>query len=244
MFSSEILFETLVRSMKIFPQHLLDLLHLLEDTMAAPQYQNTILFNVDLTNGVNFQRQTNNSMLLGQFNLLAQENQHQLNTYFQLTIRRIVTGYAFYRNALEISGRRTFKPAMRRNPEFQALDEDRKEEICRDIECIKKIHETWDNIVQNCTMPHMTNIDVRNFPLWKLARCHSYEFVEKENNRVNTRSRPTARTYHLYMVDDIVNNVAGSTDLILNEVNRDTEQINLIAKDFHRVLLRRANNLP
>ena len=80
--------------------------------------------------------------------------------------------------------------------------------------------------------------------LWKLARCHNYEFVEKENNRVNTRSRPTARTYHLYMVDDIVNNVAGSTDLILNEVNHDTEQINLIAKDFHRVLLRRANNLP
>lgn len=212
--------------------------------MAAPQYQNTILFNVDLTNGVNLQRQNNNSTLLGEFNLLAQQHQHQLNQNFQNTIRRIVTGYAFYRNALESTGRRTFKPAMRRFQDFQALDEERKKEICRDIEYIKKIFESWGDIVQNCTMPHMTNLDVRNFPLWKLARCHSYAFVEMENNRGNTRSRPTARSYHMYMVDDIVDNVPGSTDLILNEVNRDPEQIGLIAKDFHRILIRRANNLP
>ena len=192
---------------------------------------------------MNLQRQNNNSMLLGEFDLLAQQNQNQLNQYFLLTISRIVTGYAFYRNALESTGRRTFKTAMRRFPDFQALDDDRKEEICRDIEYIKKIYESWGDIVQNCTMPNMTNIDVRNFPLWKLARCHSYAFVENENNKTNTRSRPTPRSYHLYMVDDIINNVAGSTDMILNEVNRDSEQINLIAKDFHRILLRRANNL-
>ena len=104
--------------------------------MTAPQYQNTILFNVDLINGVNLQRQNNNSMLLGEFDLLAQQNQKQLNQYFLHTISRLVSGYAFYRNALEITGRKTFKTAMRRFPDFQVWHDDRKEEICREIDYI------------------------------------------------------------------------------------------------------------
>ena len=90
----------------------------------------------------------------------------------------------------------------------------------------------------------MTNIDVRGFPLWKLARCTNISFVEKENNRNNTvKPRPTPRAYNMYLVDDIVNNVPGSTDRLLNEVHHDDDQLALIAKDFHRIIVRRADNL-
>ena len=212
--------------------------------MAGPTYQNAILFDVNLVNAVAIQRQNTSNILLGQYNQLAQQTQQQLDQYFQLTVRRIVIGYAIYRNALELSGLRTFKPAMRRFPEFQCLDEDRKEEIYMEMEYTKHIYEGWEDIVRNCTLPYMTNIDIGNYPLWKLARCTNLTFVESESNKNNRqRPRPTSCSYHLFMVDDIINNVEGSTDRILDVVRQDADQINLISKDFQRVLLRRANHL-
>ena len=57
-------------------------------------------------------------------------------------------------------------------------------------------------------------------------------------NRV--RRRPTQRAYDLTMIDEIVENVEGSTQRLLDLVGNDEEQIQKIADDFHQALLRRA----
>ena len=63
---------------------------------------------------------------------------------------------------------------------------------------------------------------------------------EKENAKGNRGGRrPTQRAYRLSMVDDIVENVDGSTQTLLDLVGNDEEQIKKIADDFHKALLRR-----
>ena len=89
--------------------------------MAQPNNQNTILFDFNLVDVVATLRQNTNNILLGQYNQLTEQTKHQLDHYFNLSARRIVTGYAIYRNALKITGLRAFKPAMRKFPDFQTL---------------------------------------------------------------------------------------------------------------------------
>ena len=52
--------------------------------------------------------------------------------------------------------------------------------------------------------------------------------------------RPVKRTYEIEMVDDMINNVPGSTQRLLDQVNNDKKQIKLIGKDVTDLLLRRA----
>ena len=45
----------------------------------------------------------------------------------------------------------------------------------------------------------------------------------------------------MYMVDDLVSNVAGSTERILSAIDNDETQLKLLAKDFQRAMKRRMN---
>ena len=67
--------------------------------------------------------------------------------------------------------------------------------------------------------------------------------MEKENKKNIIRSRPIRREYNQFSIDDIINNTEGSTDRLLEQVNRDEDQIKLIARDFHTALTRKANGI-
>lgn len=193
----------------------------------------------DVTN----HRQNNDVALIGEFGALLHQRETQYDDLFRSTCRRIAVGYAMYRNTLQSTGRVTFRTAMRCYPNFRALPHEQREEFFREMKYIKKIYEGWEIMVHNCTLSCMSSVDVRTYKLWKLARCVKYEYVEEENIR-NSAVRPSRRvepSYFMYMVDDIVNNVGGSTDRLLSHISHDPEQIKLIAKDFHDKLLSRGN---
>ena len=131
---------------------------------------------------------------------------------------------------------------MRRFPAYQALTDETKTRIETEIRYIRCIYENWQLIVRNCTLSIMTDLDVRSFPLWKLAKCRNLGFVESENNKVNqVRRQPTQRAYSLTMIYDIVDNKARSTENLLSKVGNDQAQIKKISEDFRDVLQRRAN---
>ena len=80
------------------------------------------------------------------------------------------------------------------------------------------------------------------FPLWKLSKCTQGTYIEDENDKLlGIRPPPTTRSYEMYMVDDLVSNVAGSTERILSAIDNDETQLKLLAKDFQRAMKRRMN---
>ena len=205
------------------------------------QLQNIVVLTVDLKADVTTLRPLSEQVLFQEFSNLRRSNEEDLDQLFRRTCRRVAVGYALLQNVLQRSGMRNFKPAMRRFPDYQVLSQSIKDRIETDIKSIRCIYENWNLIVRNCTLPIMCNLDIRSFPLWKLAKCRCLSFVENENNKVNRiRRRPTQRAYDLTMVEDIVDNVEGATNRLLNIVNGDEEQIKKIAEDFHSTFLRRA----
>ena len=212
--------------------------------MALPQ-QNTILHSVNLNNDINRLRQENDADLFEQIDYLHHQNQHHLDQCFNITISRITSGYALYKNALARTGRRTLRPALRRSPEFQSLSNQRKDEIIRENKYIRDIVDGWHEIISNCTRSHMINVDIRTWPLWKLAAARSEKFVDEENNKSRKRccKRPVKRAYEISMVDNVISNQPGSTDQLIQLVNGSSEQLDLISKDFKTLLYRRSNEL-
>ena len=57
----------------------------------------------------------------------------------------------------------------------------------------------------------------------------AHTFCEKERNRPRTRRRNIEREYHPIQIEEILNNVPGSTDRIIEYVNGDEEQLKKIA---------------
>ena len=213
------------------------------------EYQNTIMFTIDMNVDVTNYRQRNEVMLLNTFeNVLTQRN-IQMEAYFRATCTSIAVGYALHRNVLNATGRLTYKTAVRRYREFRDLPALTKKRHFKDQEYIKHIFENWDSIVRNCTLPRMIHLDVKGFKLWKLAKCSKLSYVDEENNRCDpnyqtVRPRPIQKEYQLHQIQDLIDNIPGATDRILDAVQNDPEQIKEIAKDFHNYLLRRANPLP
>ena len=68
-------------------------------------------------------------------------------------------------------------------------------------------------------------------------------FCVKESNRPRTRRRNIEREYHPIQIEEILNNVPGSTDRIIEYVNGDEEQLKKIAEDLGAGLLRRSNEI-
>ena len=195
------------------------------------------------------ERQRPEVTLLNDVRTLLESNRRQKDRKFRRTCRIVAKGYALHKKVLEVTGRRKYKSALRRYPEFMNLPEHDREKHLTEHEYILRIYNNWDQIVENCTRPSMIHLDIREFPLWKLSKCIGEKFCDKENDRQNpdlrpNRPRPIQRKYEMDMVQDIVNNEPGSTDRILATVNNDPEQVDLIAKDFHTYLLRRSNLLP
>lgn len=212
-------------------------------------FQNMFLRRINMVENYTQERQRPEVSLLNDVRELMDNKRRQKDRQFRRTCRIVAKGYALHRRVLEVTGRRTYKTALRRYPEFRQLPEPDQEEHLQEHEYIVRIYENWDLIVENCTKPRMIHLEIRNFPLWKLSKCIGEKFVDKENDRNNpdlrpSRPRPVRRTYELNMVEDIVNNVPGSTDRILDTVNNDPEQVDLISKDFHTYLLQRSNLPP
>ena len=200
-----------------------------------------VLSTINLNANVTTLRQSSEVDLIRQMSNLLVSNESDLDQIFRSTCQRVAVGYALFQNVLRRSGMRNFKPAIRTVASFQNLPEDRRKRIETDMKYIRCIYENWDLIVRNCSLEIMTSLDIRPFPLWKLAKCIRLSFVENENNKVNrVRRRPTQRAYDLTMIDEIVENVEGSTQRLLDLVGNDEEQIQKIADDFHQTLLRRA----
>ena len=203
---------------------------------------NAILSTVDLNADVASWRQHSEPDLVRELSNLFATREEDLDDIFRSTCRLVAVGYALLQNALRRSGMRNFKPAMRQVPAYRSLPHPQKKRIEINMTYIKCIFENWDLIVSNCTLPIMTDLDIRPFPLWKLSRCITLSFVENENNKVNrVRKRPTQRAYALSMVDDIVSNVDGSTQALLDLIGNDEDQLKKIADDFHKALVRRVN---
>ena len=134
---------------------------------------------------------------------------------------------------------------MRRNRRFQQLSAKRKDDIYWEQKYITSIVKYWPKIVEYCTHHTMIHLDIRSFSLNKLSRCSSWKFVDDENNRMggNPPKRPEKRNYEIELVDDVIDNVPGSTQRILDLVENDKKQIKLIGKDLTDLLLRRADGI-
>ena len=146
--------------------------------------QNTIMFGINLVADVTtFEEQDNEPELIREFSTSIDRTEEELDDLFRNTCRRVAIGYAWLQSALRRSGKRTFLPAMRRFPAYEMLPAEKKSRIETEIKYIRCIYENWGRIVTHCTLPIMTGLDVRPFPLWKLSKCIDLNFVEKENNK-------------------------------------------------------------
>ena len=166
--------------------------------------------------------------------------ENQLDQLFNNRCEAIARGYSWLQKALRTTGRKNFKTAMRRNREFQLKSPDVQREILLEMRYIKSIYENWGLIRENIKE---TGIDIRGFPLWKLTKCTCIMFCVKESNRPRTRRRNIEREYHPIQIEEILNNVPGSTDRIIEYVNGDEEQLKKIAEDLGAGLLRRSNEI-
>ena len=131
---------------------------------------------------------------------------------------------------------------MRNYEPYQLLSVRKQKELQKQTTYVNKIYQDWSRIVANCTNPLMENIDVRRFSIYQLYRARSFTWVDDLNSKHSeTRPPPIVRGYPLYMVDNILENVEGSTNLLLNHVNRNIDQLKLVGMDITNALIRRAN---
>ncbi len=122
------------------------------------------------------------------------------------------------------------------------MSEPRQKKLQKHITYVSKIYKDWYKIVSNCTNPLFINVDVRQFSLYQLYRARSIKWVDDWNTmHSENRPPPTEKEYPYYMINNMLDNVDGSTIALLNYVNRDKEQIKLIGRDITNGLLRRAN---
>ena len=207
--------------------------------------QNPLLFDIDMGQEVDVCRRRSCIQLRRNFIATSDDYDGMLDEAFRTQCRRIAMGYAWMRNVMAETGRVTFKTAVRRDRHFQSLPERRKTAIYREIKHISSIVENWQLIVHHCSLPWMANVDVRTYPLWKLAKCRTYSYVEKENRTDEGKKNhhTLAKEYNLQQVNDIVDNRNGATEAILMQVDRNPDQIDLICEDLKIAFRRRATGL-
>ena len=208
------------------------------------QLPNEGILRVNIKSQVQYNaRGRSEGTLLDQFcRLLPAVEESALDDLFLNTIERITVGYAWLKRALERSGKKTFLPAVRHLPEWRGLSTPVQKIVHRNIRLIKKIYEKWDMIVHNVTHQSMIFVDVRRFSLYQLSRSCSFSWVKQYNrNHAPKDTRRPDKIYTNQMVDDIINNVAGATERVLDVVDGDEEQIKLIGKDITHLLLLKAD---
>ena len=201
------------------------------------------LKDINLVRNIESAMRKDELQLESDFHSFTRIRERHLDRVFNSTMKIVYAGHAWATKAISRTSCVTFKPAMRKNEAFQRLPETRKEEIYEEQKHIRSIVRHWDKIVYNCNLPEMIHFDIKGLPLWKIARCSKLSFVQDENSAMGGNTvprRPVKRTYEIEMVDDMINNVPGSTQRLLDQVNNDKKQIKLIGKDVTDLLLRRA----
>ena len=214
-------------------------------TMAMlQQLPNEAILQVNISSQVQTHaRVLNEGTLLDQFcRLLPSVEESALDALFHNIVQRVTIGYAWLMRALERSRKKTFLPAVRHSREWRQLPTPVQKVVHRNIRLIKKIYEKWDTIVHNVTQQSMIYVDVRRFSLYQLSRSCSFTWVKQYNkNHAPKDTRRPDKIYTNQMVDDIVHNVAGATERVLDAVDGDEDQIKMIGKDITNLLLVKAN---
>ena len=88
------------------------------------ELQNPILLTINMERDMNNNRQNDEGYyLVGEFSTQIDTLLSQKDEMFRLTCRHVAFGYAMYENALARSGKKKFKPAVRRFAPFQIIIE-------------------------------------------------------------------------------------------------------------------------
>ena len=157
-------------------------------------------------------------------------------------VQRVTIRYAWLMRALERSRKKTFLPAVRHSREWRQLPTPVQKVVHRNSRLIKKIYEKWDTIVHNVTQQSMIYVDVRRFSLYQLSRSCSFTWVKQYNkNHAPKDTRRPDKIYTYQMVVDIVHNVAGAIERVLDAVDGDEDQVKMIGKDITNLLLLKAD---
>ena len=187
-----------------------------------------------------FHRHTlcNEFLLFEQFyQLLPSLEESALDALFENTIQRVAVGYAWLTKALARSGKKTFLPAVKRLPQWRRLSERAQKVIRRNIRLIKKIFSNWDKIVHHVSGEEMIYVDVRRFSLYQLSRATNLNWVKRYNkSHAPRKSKRLDKLFTRQMIEDIVNNVEGSTETLLDAVDGDEDQIKAIGVDITSLL--------
>ena len=202
---------------------------------------NTILYGINMPDMLTGNAQQDENNLLNQLSTTIDLSENEKDVMFNTTCREVAYGYAWFEKVMRRTGKSKFLVAMRYVPAWQTLSETKQKRIHTIMKYIKLIVENWSTMVRKLTQPNII-LDVRMFPLWKLSKCTQGTYIEDENDKLlRIPTPPTTRSYEMYMVDDLVNNVAGSTERILSAIDNDENQLKLLAKDFQRIMKKRMN---
>ena len=202
------------------------------------EHRNTVLFQSDMRERARERENDEMPLLIDRLAELIPEQQELLDEQFVNTCNLITVGYAMFLKALQITGRTTFRPAMRRFPTFQALTDPVKKKIYDIMIHIKHIMKYYDRIVFNITRPTMQYLDVRRLSVEQISRCSNEKWANDYNKlHMPKELRRHDKEYFQYQIDDIIANVPGSTNRLLEAVYNNEEQIQLIGKDITKALL-------
>ena len=204
--------------------------------------QNAILYTFDLPEWVRQKSNTNVNELLHAFNVeIPRNDEASLNTQFGKRCEQVASGYAWLQKVYQLTGRKTYGPAMRHYPPYHQLTEDEQQELDKKVNYVKTIYQRWDDIITLCNRSDMVYVDVRRFSLFQLSRACEKVWMEKYNtNHMPRSNRVVRREYESDMIDRMVNNENGATQELLQQVNNNKEQIALIGRDITKALHRRA----
>lgn len=96
---------------------------------------------------------------------LERYTDEQLDAQWDVTIQKIVNGASIFTKATARSGLTTFGPSMVGHPWYDSLDTRERVRFCRKINQIKRVWDSWAEIVENLTRDSITHIDVRTFSI-------------------------------------------------------------------------------
>ena len=209
-------------------------------------HRNVNLLQLDMKQRAREREADGIPLLIQQLTQLVPRQEELLDQQFTNTCDIITVGYAIFVSALRVTGRRTFIPAMRRFQSFQALPAPIKDEINDLMRLITRIMKHYDLIVFNITRPSMQYLDVRRLSIEQISRCMNDKWADDYNilhmPKELRRHERHDREYPQYMIDEVVENIPGSTERVLDRVDNNEEQIKLIGKDITKALLVKARN--
>ena len=206
-------------------------------------YQNEFMFNINILQRVIDLEGIGMDNLIQGIMRCAPETEETLDILFANTCCTIYTCYATYKTALNDTGLKTFRPAMRRYQSWMVLPEPMQNKISDTVGFVVHIIKNWDLIVFNVTRPHLIYVDVRRLSVEQLSRCSKDTWVENYNDmHMPKEMRRIDRQYPSDMIDAVVENVPGATQRILDLVSNNMDQVRLIGQDMTRALLAKARN--